>query len=187
MQTSDKGLDVLKLQAEYDKLVLEQALLPEQQALELQNSEQSIKDKELSLKEAEVKLKDLQADFDALYGSGQAGNSDLSISTSILERNNDFESLVREYRSGAESLKELLNSYDDFMNETDDFYDPAEYNQHYIGAKNVTLLLQSKNQFYELKKDQQALEELYAHYQAIPIENLSKEMILSGHQIFRTL
>lgn len=187
LQTKDKGLDVMRAQAEYDKLLLEQSLMPQQEQISLENAQQSLKDKQLAVKDAELKLKEQQEDFDSLYGSGKGQNADLAISNALLERNNEFEALVREYRSGAELLKSLLHGYDDFMNETDDFYDPAEYNQFYIGANNTTLLLQSKNQFYALREDLKVLENIYTTYNAIPVENLTKEMILSGHQIFKSL
>ena len=184
----DSGLDLLKAQAEYDQKLLEQTLLPQKQTSETETAQIAVENAKQNLKDQEKALKDLQDDYAIMYGTWKnAQNSDLGLSKTAIERNQKFEAYVREFKIQALSLQDLLDRYDKVMQETKKFLQPEDYTHVYIGADDQILRGKSVSQFYELQKQVEVLEDLYAQYSKIPVASLTEGKILEGYQVFKTI
>ena len=188
LKDADSGLDLLKAQAEYDQKLLEQTLLPQKQTAETETAQIAVDNAKQSLKDQEKALKDLQDDYAIMYGTWKnAQNSDLGLSKTAIERNQKFEAYVREFKIQALSLQSILDGYDRVMQETKKFLNPEDYTHVYIGADDQILRGKSVSQFYELQKQVNVLEDLYAQYSKIPVASLTEGKILEGYQVFKTI
>lgn len=188
LKDADSGLDLLKAQAEYDQKLLEQTLLPQKQTSETETAQIAVENAKQNLKDQEKALKDLQDDYAIMYGTWKnAQNSDLGLSKTAIERNQKFEAYVREFKIQALSLQSILDGYDRVMQETKKFLNPEDYTHVYIGADDQILRGKSVSQFYELQKQVDVLEDLYAQYSKIPVASLTEGKILEGYQVFKTI
>ena len=188
LKDADSGLDLLKAQAEYDQKLLEQTLLPQKQTSETETAQIAVENAKQNLKDQEKALKDLQDDYAIMYGTWKnAQNSDLGLSKTAIERNQKFEVYVREFKIQALSLQSILDGYDRVMQETKKFLNPEDYTHVYIGADDQILRGKSVSQFYELQKQVDVLEDLYAQYSKIPVASLTEGKILEGYQVFKTI
>jgi len=188
LKDADSGLDLLKAQAEYDQKLLEQTLLPQKQTSETETAQIAVENAKQNLKDQEKALKDLQDDYAIMYGTWKnAQNSDLGLSKTAIERNQKFEAYVREFKIQALSLQSILDGYDRVMQETKKFLNPEDYTHVYIGADDQILRGKSVSQFYELQKQVNVLEDLYAQYSKIPVASLTEGKILEGYQVFKTI
>ena len=188
LKDADSGLDLLKAQAEYDQKLLEQTLLPQKQTSETETAQIAVENAKQNLKDQEKTLKDLQDDYAIMYGTWKnAQNSDLGLSKTAIERNQKFEAYVREFKIQALSLQSILDGYDRVMQETKKFLNPKDYTHVYIGADDQILRGKSVSQFYELQKQVDVLEDLYAQYSKIPVASLTEGKILEGYQVFKTI
>ena len=188
LKDADSGLDLLKAQAEYDQKLLEQTLLPQKQTAETETAQIAVENAKQNLKDQEKALKDLQDDYAIMYGTWKnAQNSDLGLSKTAIERNQKFEAYVREFKIQALSLQSILDGYDRVMQETKKFLNPEDYTHVYIGADDQILRGKSVSQFYELQKQVDVLEDLYAQYSKIPVASLTEGKILEGYQVFKTI
>ena len=188
LKDADSGLDLLKAQAEYDQKLLEQTLLPQKQTAETETAQIAVENAKQNLKDQEKALKDLQDDYAIMYGTWKnAQNSDLGLSKTAIERNQKFEAYVREFKIQALSLQSILDGYDRVMQETKKFLNPEDYTHVYIGADDQILRGKSVSQFYELQKQVNVLEDLYAQYSKIPVASLTEGKILEGYQVFKTI
>lgn len=188
LKDADSGLDLLKAQAEYDQKLLEQTLLPQKQTAETETAQIAVENAKQNLKDQEKALKDLQDDYAIMYGTWKnAQNSDLGLSKTAIERNQKFEAYVREFKIQALSLQSILDGYDRVMQETKKFLNPEDYTHVYIGADDQILRGKSVSQFYELQKQVEVLEDLYAQYSKIPVASLTEGKILEGYQVFKTI
>ena len=188
LKDADSGLDLLKAQAEYDQKLLEQTLLPQKQTSETETAQIAVENAKQNLKDQEKALKDLQDDYAIMYGTWKnAQNSDLGLSKTAIERNQKFEAYVREFKIQALSLQSILDGYDRVMQATKKFLNPEDYTHVYIGADDQILRGKSVSQFYELQKQVNVLEDLYAQYSKIPVASLTEGKILEGYQVFKTI
>ena len=188
LKDADSGLDLLKAQAEYDQKLLEQTLLPQKQTSETETAQIAVENAKQNLKDQEKALKDLQDDYAIMYGTWKnAQNSDLGLSKTAIERNQKFEAYVREFKIQALSLQSILDGYDRVMQETKKFLNPEDYTHVYIGADDQILRGKSVSQFYELQKQVDVLDDLYAQYSKIPVASLTEGKILEGYQVFKTI
>lgn len=188
LKDADSGLDLLKAQAEYDQKLLEQTLLPQKQTAETETAQIAVENAKQNLKDQEKALKDLQDDYAIMYGTWKnAQNSDLGLSKTAIERNQKFEAYVREFKIQALSLQSILDGYDRVMQETKKFLNPEDYTHVYIGADDQILRGKSVSQFYELQKQVNVLEDIYAQYSKIPVASLTEGKILEGYQVFKTI
>lgn len=188
LKDADSGLDLLKAQAEYDQKLLEQTLLPQKQTSETETAQIAVENAKQNLKDQEKALKDLQDDYAIMYGTWKnVQNSDLGLSKTAIERNQKFEAYVREFKIQALSLQSILDGYDRVMQETKKFLNPEDYTHVYIGADDQILRGKSVSQFYELQKQVDVLEDLYAQYSKIPVASLTEGKILEGYQVFKTI
>ena len=188
LKDADSGLDLLKAQAEDDQKRLEQTLLPQKQTSETETAQIAVENAKQNLKDQEKALKDLQDDYAIMYGTWKnAQNSDLGLSKTAIERNQKFEAYVREFKIQALSLQSILDGYDRVMQETKKFLNPEDYTHVYIGADDQILRGKSVSQFYELQKQVEVLEDLYAQYSKIPVASLTEGKILEGYQVFKTI
>ena len=188
LKDADSGLDLLKAQAEYDQKLLEQTLLPQKQTSETETAQIAVENAKQNLKDQEKALKDLQDDYAIMYGTWKnTQNSDLGLSKTAIERNQKFEAYVREFKIQALSLQSILDGYDRVMQETKKFLNPEDYTHVYIGADDQILRGKSVSQFYELQKQVNVLEDLYAQYSKIPVASLTEGKILEGYQVFKTI
>ena len=188
LKDADSGLDLLKAQAEYDQKLLEQTLLPQKQTAETETAQIAVENAKQNLKDQEKALKDLQDDYAIMYGTWKnAQNSDLGLSKTAIERNQKFEAYVREFKIQALSLQSILDGYDRVMQETKKFLNPEDYTHVYIGADDQILRGKSVSQFYELQKQVDVLDDLYAQYSKIPVASLTEGKILEGYQVFKTI
>ncbi len=188
LKDADSGLDLLKAQAEYDQKLLEQTLLPQKQTSETETAQIAVENAKQNLKDQEKALKDLQDGYAIMYGTWKnTQNSDLGLSKTAIERNQKFEAYVREFKIQALSLQSILDGYDRVMQETKKFLNPEDYTHVYIGADDQILRGKSVSQFYELQKQVNVLEDLYAQYSKIPVASLTEGKILEGYQVFKTI
>ena len=66
LDKSNKELDIIKAQSNYDLLLLKKQNLPSDQYLELQNKKSKIQDIERQIKDKEKDIKEAQDDYDDL-------------------------------------------------------------------------------------------------------------------------
>jgi hypothetical protein len=66
LDKSNKELDIIQAQSNYDLLVLKKKKLPSDQALSLQNKESSLEDIERQIKDKEKDLREAQNDYQDL-------------------------------------------------------------------------------------------------------------------------
>jgi hypothetical protein len=66
LEKSNKDLDVLKAQSNYDLLLLQKENLPSDQYLDTQSKQSDIKEQERKIKDDEKNLKEAQDDYDNL-------------------------------------------------------------------------------------------------------------------------
>ncbi len=195
LKDTDSGLNLLKAQAEYDEQLLKQTMLPKTQSLELDEEQIAVEKAKLEIDNAqqdiidkEKKLKDAESDYSIMYGTGRnTQNVDLRLSSKVIERKQKFEGYVRTFKEAVNSLQDLLDDYDRFMQETNKFKKVDDHTSIYIGALDQKLRAQSIKQFYVLQKYLWDLENLYLQYSKIPVENLTEDKILEGYQIFKVI
>ena len=84
-------------------------------------------------------------------------------------------------------MQSILDGYDRVMQETKKFLNPEDYTHVYIGADDQILRGKSVSQLYELQKQVNVLEDLYAQYSKIPVASLTEGKILEGYQVFKTI
>ena len=183
---SDKALELLKAQSNYDLLMVQKQTLPAEQQLDIQTKkaellevERLIKDKEKSLKEAEQDYAEL------LSGKAGANNAELSLSKNVRTRNTTMEKLIRAFREEASALQSSLDSYDNVMQLTDQY--SSDNTNIYIGAKNLSLRLKSESYFWKIQSYKSQLDQLYHTYSSKPLGKITENDILSWYNVFKQL
>ena len=186
LDKSDQKLELLKAQAAYDLLVMQKQTLPSEQQLDDQTKKFDIEEAERQIREKEKNLKEAETDYAQLL-SGKAGatNADLAVSKNVRTRNTSMEKLVRAFREEANALQSTLDNFDAVMKLTDQY--KGEEMNTYIGAKNVALIAQSKEQFRKVYAYKARLNDLYTEFSKIPVGQLTENKILSGYTVFKEL
>ena len=183
---SNKDLDVLKAQSNYDLLVLQKENLPSDQYLEIQSKEAKIQDYENQIKDKEKDLKEAKNDYnDLVLGKAWATNAELALSENVRNRNNTFDKLIRWFRDSAIELQSTIDSYDQLMKMTSDY--SSESSNVYIWAKNQTAVNESKKQFRVVEAYIDKLNTLYRDFSNKEVGQLTENEILDGYAIFKEL
>ena len=186
LEKSNKDLDVLKAQSNYDLLLLQKENLPSDQYLDTQSKQSDIKEQERKIKDDEKNLKEAQDDYDNLVlWKKWASNADLAISENVRKRNNTFDDLIRGFRSAAISLQSTLESFDQLMKITDEYN--SDQRPVYIWAKNQTLVSKSESQFWNVKSYIDKLNKLYTDFSNKDVWQITEDELLEGYTIFKQL
>lgn len=186
LEKSNKELDILRAQSNYDLLLLQKQTLPSEQLLDLQNKKSELQDLERQIKDKEKELKQAQLDHaELLSGKAGANNAELALSELVRKRNNEMTNLVNGLRVKANELQMLLEDYDAVV-KLGDVYSSDDQNI-YIGAKNLLAMNASKNKYRELKKYVQKLNDHYDAFSAIPPGQLTENEILSAYAILKEI
>ena len=197
IEKSNKDLDILKAQAEYDLLLVQKQTLPGTLQLDTKTkvsavseaessvrvAETNIKTKERELKDKQKELDDIQSDYQKLL-SGDNG----ALLTTVQSTRKWKESIlnyIREFRSEATKLQKKLDDYDEVVKLSNN-YTPDDKNI-YLGAKNVSAMNLSKNKYWEVSAYVKKLQDLYEEFSKIPLEKITKNQILSAYSIFSDL
>lgn len=184
LESSDRGLDLLEAQSQYEVLLLKQKNQPDEQALAIDKAQRDIKDTQ---KEYEDAKKDYQT---LLSGKNGVTNADLLLSKTVRDRNEKFENLVKWFRNEALKLEKTLQDFDSKFKVTDDYLSvvgSGDRDHYYIGEKDVRLYERAKAKFWDMRKFVSRLKNLYKEYSEIPVGKLTEDQILSGYVVFKEL
>ena len=186
LDKSNKELDIIKAQSNYDLLVLKKENLPSDQYLELQNKKSKIQDIERQIKDKEKDIKEAQDDYDDLVlWKAWATNAELALSKNVRNRNTTMEKLIRWFRDEAITLQSTLDGYDQIMKISSTYN--SEDKNIYIWAKNQTLVPQSESEYRNIKSYIEKLNTLYADLSKKEIGQVTENEILDGYSIFKEL
>ena len=186
LDKSNKELDIIKAQSNYDLLVLKKENLPSDQYLELQNKKSKIQDIERQIKDKEKDIKEAQDDYDDLVlWKAWATNAELALSKNVRNRNTTMEKLIRWFRDEAITLLSTLDGYDQIMKISSTYN--SEDKNIYIWAKNQTLVPQSESEYRNIKSYIEKLNTSYADLSKKEIGQVTENEILDGYAIFKEL
>ncbi len=186
LEKSNKELDILRAQSNYDLLLLQKQTLPSEQLLDIQTKKSELQELERQIKDKEKDLKEAKLDHsELLSGKAGANNAELALSELVRKRNNDMLDLVNGFRTKANELQTLLEDYDALV-KLSDLYTPNDQNI-YLGAKNVLAMNSSKNKYWEIRPYVEKLQDRYTTFSAIPVGQLTENQILSGYAILKEL
>jgi hypothetical protein len=120
---SDKALELLKAQSNYDLLMVQKQTLPAEQQLDIQTKKAELLEVERLIKDKEKSLKEAEQDYaEFLSGKAGANNAELSLSKNVRTRNTTMEKLIRAFREEASKLQSTLDNYDAVMKMTDQYH-----------------------------------------------------------------
>ena len=186
LDKSNKELDIIKAQSNYDLLVLKKENLPSDQYLELQNKKSKIQDIERQIKDKEKDIKEAQDDYDDLVlWKAWAPNAELALSKNVRNRNTTMEKLIRWFRDEAITLQSTLDGYDQIMKISSTYN--SEDKNIYIWAKNQTLVPQSESEYRNIKSYIEKLNASYADLSKKEIGQVTENEILDGYAIFKEI
>lgn len=197
IEKSNKDLDILKAQAEYDALLVQKQILPSTLQLDtktkasaVSEAESSVKVAETNIKTKERELKDKQKELDDIQSDYQkllSGDKAALLTTPETTRNWNSKMLeyIREFRNQSNELQKTLDAYDAVVKLSNN-YTPDDKNI-YLGAKNVSAMNLSKNKYWEVSAYVKKLQDLYEEFSKIPLEKITKNQILSAYSIFSDL
>lgn len=175
---SDKALELLKAQSNYDLLMVQKQTLPAEQQLDIQTKKAELLEAERLIKDKEKSLKEAEQDYaEFLSGKAGANNAELSLSKNVRTRNTTMEKLIRAFREEASALQSSLDSYDNVMQLTDQY--SSDNTNIYIGAKNLSLRLKSESYFWKIQSYKSQLDQLYHTYSSKPLGKITENDILS--------
>lgn len=186
LDKSNKELDIIRAQSNYDLLVLKKENLPSDQYLEIQNKESKIDDIERQIRDKEKDIREAQNDYDDLVSWKEwATNAELALSKNVRNRNTTFEKLIRWFRDEAVKLQTTINSYDQLMKMTETYENDPE--NIYIWAKDLSLLNESKSKFWTINWYIEKLNTLYSDFNKREIGQITENELLDGYAIFKQL
>ena len=186
LDKSNKELDIIRAQSNYDLLVLKKENLPSDQYLEIQNKESKIDDIERQIRDKEKDIREAQNDYDNLVSWKEwATNAELALSKNVRNRNTTFEKLIRWFRDEAVKLQTTINSYDQLMKMTETYENDPE--NIYIWAKDLSLLNESKSKFWTINWYIEKLNTLYSDFNKKGIGQITENELLDGYAIFKLL
>ena len=197
IEKSNKDLDILKAQAEYDALLVQKQILPSTLQLDTKTkasavseaessvkvAETNIKTKERELKDKQKELDDIQSDYQKLLSGDKAAL--LTTPETTRNWNSKMFEYIREFRNQSNELQKTLDAYDAVVKLSNN-YTPDDKNI-YLGAKNVSAMNLSKNKYWEVSAYVKKLQDLYEEFSKIPLEKITKNQILSAYSIFSDL
>ena len=186
LDKSNKDLDIMKAQTNYDLLVFQKETLPSEQLLALQTKKSWIQDLERQIKDKEKDLREAKNDYsELLTWRAWATHAELTIWKNVRDRNNSIEKLVRDFRESATNLKLTLDDYDKLMKMTT-MYEWEKENV-YIWAKDQSLLSNSKSQFWVINGYVSKLDDLYSKFNAKTLWQITEDELLQAYWIFKEL
>lgn len=185
LESSDRGLDLLQAQSNYEVLILKQKSLPDEQILALKKAEKELRDVQRAYDHA-------NNDFHLLMSGSLVNKLEIfDLSPNTRERNTKIENLIKGLRSQAFKLDGELQSYDKELKVTDTYldygWDTPSGNEIYIGAKDQRLLARSKEYFRIVKKYVNQLKSNYDFLVSFPLEQITQDQILSWYSLFKSL
>ena len=198
IEKSNKDLDILKAQAEYDLLLVQKQTLPSTMQLNIQNKTLAVAQAQAKLKslEADVKKKekdiidkkktltDVQNDYQKLQS--WASRSLLSTPDQTRARNKKMLALIERFKTEARNLQEdALNSYDKVV-KLSSIYTPDDRNI-YLWAKDQTKMNQSIQKYWEVLGYVNKLNKIYEEYSNMALDKIEKQQMLDSYRIFEEL
>ena len=198
IEKSNKDLDILKAQAEYDLLLVEKQNLPLTLQINAQKNESKVANAQAELKtlEADIKKKerdivdkkktliDVQNDYQKLQSG--ANRSLLSTPDQTRDRNKKMLALIERFKTEARNLqKDVLNPYDKEV-KLSSIYTPDDRNI-YLWAKDQSKMNQSIQKYWDVLKYVEKLNKTYEEYSKIPFDKIEKQQMLDSYRIFEEL
>ena len=198
IEKSNKDLDILKAQAEYDLLLVQKQTLPSTMQLNIQNKTLAVAQAQAKLKslEADVKKKekdiidkkktltDVQNDYQKLQS--WASRSLLSTPDQTRARNKKMLALIERFKTEARNLQEdALNSYDKVV-KLSSIYTPDDRNI-YLWAKDQTKMNQSIQKYWDVLGYVNKLNKIYEEYSNMALDKIEKQQMLDSYRIFEEL
>ena len=181
---SDKALELLKAQSNYDLLMVQKQTLPGEQQLDVQTKKSDLLETERLIKDKEKNLKEAQQDYaELLSGKAGANNAELSLSKNVRTRNTTMEKLIRAFREEANKLQSTLDNYDRLIGVTEVFSreEPTIY------VKDDKALELSKKYFWQVKPYIQKLNDLYIKYSQKNIGEITENEMLGACAIYKDI
>ena len=198
LEKSNKDLDILKAQADYDALLAEKQTLPSTLQLNTQSNTFAIADAQAKLKSLEANIKkqekdiidkkktltDVQNDYQKLQAG--ANRSLLSTPDQTRERNKKMLALIERFKTEASNLhNKVLNPYDKVV-KLSSIYTPDDRNI-YLWAKDQSKMNQSIQKYWEVLKYVEKLNKIYEEYSKIALDKIEKQQMLDSYRIFEEL
>lgn len=181
---SDKALELLKAQSNYDLLMVQKQTLPGEQQLDVQTKKSDLLETERLIKDKEKNLKEAQQDYaELLSGKAGANNAELALSKNVRMRNTSMEKLIRAFREEASKLQSTLDNYDRLIGVTEVFSreEPTIY------VKDDKALEVSKKYFWQVKPYVQKLNDLYQKYSQKNVGEITENEMLSAYSVYKDI
>ena len=181
---SDKALELLKAQSNYDLLMVQKQTLPGEQQLDVQTKKSDLLETERLIKDKEKNLKEAQQDYaELLSGKAGANNAELALSKNVRTRNTSMEKLIRAFREEASKLQSTLDNYDRLIGVTEVFSreEPTIY------VKDDKALEVSKKYFWQVKPYVQKLNDLYQKYSQKNVGEITENEMLSAYSVYKDI
>lgn len=161
LEKSNKELDILRAQSNYDLLLLQKQTLPSEQLLDIQTKKSELQELERQIKDKEKELKEAQNDHsELLSGKVGANNAELSISKVVRARNTTMDKLIRDFRDSANALQATIDSYDRLLGMTEAY----SIEEPYLFIRNETALIRSHKQFWKVKSYIKKLQDTFTAF-----------------------
>ncbi len=181
---SDKALELLKAQSNYDLLMVQKQTLSGEQQLDVQTKKSDLLETERLIKDKEKNLKEAQQDYaELLSGKAGANNAELALSKNVRTRNTSMEKLIRAFREEASKLQSTLDNYDRLIGVTEVFSreEPTIY------VKDDKALEVSKKYFWQVKPYVQKLNDLYQKYSQKNVGEITENEMLSAYSVYKDI
>ncbi len=186
LSKSDKNLDILRAQSNYDLLILQKETQPSEQILDIQTKKSNIQDIERQIKDKEKDLREAKNDYaELLSWRAWATHAELTIWSRVRNRNTTIEKLIRDFRTSAVEIQTTLDEYDKVMKMTD--LHNWENENVYIWAKNQRLVSESKQNFRKVNAYTEKLNTLYNNFSAKQIGQITENELLDAYAVFKNL
>ena len=161
LEKSNKELDILRAQSNYDLLLLQKQTLPSEQLLDIQTKKSELQELERQIKDKEKELKEAQNDHsELLSGKAGANNAELSISKVVRARNTTMDKLIRDFRESANALQATIDSYDRLLGMTEAY----SIEEPYLFVRNEAALVRSHKQFWKVKSYIKKLQDTFTAF-----------------------
>ncbi len=179
-------LEFLAQEADLDQLLSKQKTIDQDHALALAQLTQQIEKDKQNIVNAQKSYDDVKADYDELLSGSFSANVDLALSSKMRERNNKFQTAVFDLKTSVNAVRSLLDSYDELM-EMSSAYKRTNEDIIYIGAKNTTLIDQSKKLFWEIFAQRDELETIQKTLDAKDVKDLTDTEVLNAYAKLKNL
>lgn len=177
---------MLAEQADLDQLLNKQKTIDQDHALALTELNQKIEKEKQDVANAQKDYDEVKADYDELSVGSSSVNADLALSSRMRERNDTFQNAVLDLKKAINDLRGTLDSYDQVMGISSAYRNDNDDSQS-LGAKDASLVEQSKTLFDDISLQKASLEESYQSLASKNVKDLTDTEVISAYAILKTI